>query len=1188
MLYLESDPDGIKYYDTPLPAKTVDYKTFSGIYFNRDFQFGRFTDWEINYLNDLIEEYKDTETSRLRRNEIWRSLNWAPIQEQFAFVLDSKYESLYSKNAVRNLQVSDSRGLGTITYSGYRFFAEPLYEKWSGVEFDVGIDIKGYDEGYNRVTTVPAFVLHRSAEKWKGGTSIKFPFGDGTMQKINLDSVIRAKNKGWKYNGQEIPDQEIVHYIRRKYGISHTLNQSYNSEIVYPAAASNAPQIRYYTIPFYNDEIQKPSRLGKKIDFGLQIIDKNYTFDKKYTDKSYADASDPRKNSIPKYDEVFNYYMLDMKNHNKIISDTVSRDRDKTGTNNWQMSWNQIIYFSQARAHWRASKFLIEIVKFSKMLEHGIDDKTILPLASESYEKDKDGNTITQYKLVYVSGKSSGESKEHEEKTYEVQNHEPKHEERPWNHIMEYSEGGTNSYASDMNFKSKGECFTKTRYMRHLLIPEISPYISEELYDNNQILYTYRALDNRLLFYHPLLEGFRQLNFSERSAINNATENGKIIDKTQLGGELSGFIKYLKKYKTTIFVSVVSSNIILESIANSTHSAIKGTIAYNVGHYAAIIAHVLEAGLTTYKVSLNLKLGYYDKALKDLIVYCIITFGLPRAGLSHTWGGFAVSTVIIISSFIYDKYVDSKKKADLIHEFENLITEATKYNYLEGPYAQSGGTIKIKKGPNGELPIKATISDDGKTITNEYENFQTQTVEKTSDNLNREQINKRFLESGGDGERTFFSQITKEECTVLLDIAGSPRSSDGRYNPILNSAPNIYDLGLFRKSIDRSENVVGGVFHWSPLDFYFKFGSSVAGKQQDFESIMYLAAKSKIGIEQRLKYSKSKLKAASPVGNIIDESVLIKESRIAESPYDKYYGPLFKYNNTNITRSTNLSEYFKGEKLPTSRLVRWTDNVTSAEQAVRIVNTPHLIKFNIIVSKYWSGPFNVTDKEKISLIRRKYGLDRVISEKSCCIVGDIDIPYSDLDNIFPPDKPLKECEYLIDFASREFIKKLEEWCKKNESKDKEEERTHNADVDNTNIGTQHGDVEEHRVKEGEKQHYKKEEDKRRQKKRETTARSNYEGTSMTNSNLSQLPRLGREASIAGQVNNDTPLGDIQTSQQLFFEAVDTENTDGTLNFVLFLIDLYGNINNLMAQQKWRIVESASTPIEPGRRILIRS
>lgn len=1205
MRWLDNDPDGNSFYNRNLPAKSKkwqlsDFNLKGQEVFNYHFIHARMTYWELTYLHSLIEEFKDVEVHPYRKLEIWRALNWAPTPEQFAFVIPTNFY----KNAQKFVDdIYIKTDLDTSYKKSFKgFWVEPFNESlitnsgntWLGYDYNADdtpileyYDISpkkpsqkpNYEKSKMR-SVVPAFVLDREIGKWNGtipgrDNKIQNPFEvdkDGNIIKFNsLDSVIRAKIAGYKYKGKEIPDQEIVHYIRRKYGFGHAVPNQYNID-------SGLPYAHWYVIPFFDDEPNKCLNLGEyryggsgELD-SYNLVDKSFTMEQQ--DRTTTSLWEMIKEDYGGFVHLsyrqLRYYT------NDLVSVLVDRNHKKFKDNNYLTSWNQIFHFSTIRAHWRAAKILEEISKFASYVADGIDKGTVLTVAAE-IGPDSDvqifDNTLKSMyaiseeqllnnpniintssrqpkkSIVFISGKKEGNSSEKhhsadprlenlvtarftkESKSYQI---------RPWNDIFHYSAKGENAFASDRFVHSNGECGGEMQYMRNILVPNISPYLSDVLYDTKQILYTKKAVNQRACFYKPLL--------AEMFNSNGIQQVEKFFSKNFIEKPLetsyANIYKYLKESKSIAVPTALTIFAISEVTATVGHNF------HGFSHFMHSVVHGGEKFLTAYKVFLSLYKGEYVSAVRDVGIYALGTWlsgGARLAGIPFlpSMAGGLIGLGITFIVFAYDSYAYAKKNAIPMDEFVGWVNKATERNFLEGPYAQTKGMVRIQKGPNGSLPINIKIAPDGKTVSTEYENFQSpekkdiiETEKQRIDRLNEEFLN---TDPNSKWEKDFFSQLQKKECQVLLEIAKKTTQPNGKYNPILNSAPNHIDVGAFEKryELQKSDTVK------DPFRFVDRMGFKVI---DSFPFIKFYISKILQDVNEIVPY-----------WSLMDNTKFKRPLNISERT-DSYQASSvpnvihtdFKYTRSNINSTTDLTKILYGTELPSEKYA--------------------FLSSGLYRNLEYKLPVKITDKEKVYLIRKKYGLDEVLPGENCCSVFDVPADK----NIFPITT---NCQYLYDFTSPAFIKKLEEFCgKKEEDKNKENEKKNKTTIDDKKPATTHGQTEEKRAQHAVKMDDARKQDDRRNQKRNTAG---YQGTPDSIQNLAQAPRLGVQALIPGNISYDLPITDSESQQRIAFETLDTERDKTSSLIAKIVINLAGNLlrQSISESISPTTIYIRSTPIE---------
>lgn len=433
--------------------------------------------------------------------------------------------------------------------------------------------------------------------------------------------------------------------------------------------------------------------------------------------------------------------------------------------------------------------------------------------------------------------------------------------------------------------------------------------------------------------------------------------------------------------------------------------------------------------------------GFEGKAiLGEKVAQQLLKFGTTGSNL-FSWG----VTVFFLVIDTAVKEADRELKRN--EEFYKPLDEAHKGNFLEGVYIQTKGAVKIKKNKDGSLPIDYNF--DEKNV--EYLNGSAETIESETDRIIKTQEELMAQK----GEKYFWNAIKgTEDCKVLLEIAE-------RKPELLDSAPNHFDLGIHTTLAASSYG-------------YYEFEKTLG-------PLGWLANWPGMGLFKTTKDSKPFINVA-----MLSDMGLIKEYTIDPGGnrrvINKGFIPKFKYARTaryNIFPSgqVELSPYFNGRK--PDQLEEFYVEIFS--QAPSTPMAPP------IVSVYKNTIFPpITDKEKIYLIRRKYGLyliDKDAGKKirysvtgvsstgttgdettCCCFLYNNINDKSQYDYLeFPNDgngrKAIDKydgiggCKYKIKFNSQDFIQKLKDSCS---SKKDSDPGCFSAD---TKITTPSGDIE---------------------------------------------------------------------------------------------------------------------------------
>lgn len=752
-------------------------------------------------------------------------------------------------------------------------------------------------------------VNHNGSDHWKMYTLdgdvryIPKPFklnSNGEIGEIgNLDPLIRAKKYGhclihwikqpkkivqgdgsgryesflYKYSAQ-ITDQEIVFLIRLKYGFAHaqsepewgderikakrTKDDPKNANLVDDVQIKRKhPIVTYYTIPFWNDEADKPGNLGK-FAYGDVKIGKTYDckdtmlITKEATIKKQAetciDISTPltsRGGRDPRNTD--GQLSLNQKIHVGIVSskiDELDSSLSTVGRVGWFVSYwpdlwmtqeslktiaskstspqniNQIFRFSDLRSYWRASKILKEVVSFANYIVSGLDTKKVLAVMGEVVNIDpcKPENEPGGLGEMQVESKNKNNPSLFFISAHSTEDEKSEYDKRPWLPLFHYSSipNAEETYKSDREVHSSFECGTTKQYLRNLIRPNIDDYNSEIFYDSTDIQLTASAITNRAAFYNPF-DWDSSGNFSSRmdnrglyKDLINSISTVKKWDATAAHNIATNIyfnksVKNWASFKDGVFLPTLITITIFEVCGIFMHH--KPGLRGDFSKICHVLVYIIESALVGTKVAVNYRKEYYTEAIRDFAVGVFI--GLLGQQLAKKVLGSiipvtksaqaliaVVQSLISFGIYVYDKVHYMEEYGEKANEFLKLLNEATKQGFVEGPYAQTGGAVRIKKGGGGQLPIKTSVDKDGNVI-NEYENFETKKQEPQKEDYL--EMNRRFLEPNGEGERTFFTQLTEFECKVLLTATDFSNVTGNQNN--LNTFPTIADEEEYMKSI---------------------------------------------------------------------------------------------------------------------------------------------------------------------------------------------------------------------------------------------------------------------------------------------------------------------------------------------------------------------------------------------------
>lgn len=310
-----------------------------------------------------------------------------------------------------------------------------------------------------------------------------------------------------------------------------------------------------------------------------------------------------------------------------------------------------------------------------------------------------------------------------------------------------------------------------------------------------------------------------------------------------------------------------------------------------------------------------------------------------KAGLDNgtKFGWFVTLTFLVVTEILDSVELDEKRE-----KLKNLFNEAFDGGYIEGPYVQSAGMIRIKKAPDGRLPV--SYDQDGSPI--EYQNIK---------NSEPPVFIKTYEDLMGDvGESNFWRHLSCEdakELKAIIDRNGISNGPFGFYDQTkLNSAQRITDIGPNR------------------LDF----GVHTRDKSKSIDGQNLSVFSIPIQYEP--------ISQSEPVP-YINVKLLFDNLKTKDGKFSFY--PNFKYTRLSdaIQKNTPLSDYFNG---------KYGIELSNIEKGISLNDTtpPFVFFERKDIPLTTTG---ISDKEKIYLIRKKYGLDAVndIFGVGCCNMNKI-------------------------------------------------------------------------------------------------------------------------------------------------------------------------------------------------------
>ena len=895
----------------------------------------------------------------------------------------------------------------------------------------------------------------------------------------NLDKFIKAGidpnlKPDHIFYGRIIPPRELVYYIRRKYGISSAPDQQKNYKIGFK---------QYHNQFLFDNKLSPTTERANDILRGYKWalnridIDRTGLLDRNFEQRRTADDINAGWFPVMNGGETFSEqaFINRTQQYNISIENSTYGDRKQIVDYWLELCYNSI-NTQKLFAHWRAIQIIDEINKWGGVVDRGLKSGNIIQVDAEIAKKGEESKILTPADHSKNQGKmnptilalkqetkpkviqfiSNIPSNPHKQKIEDVEYHT-----RSWNEkrgedepLFQQPEFSSDFDDPDVSGCDKGNPY----FMRNLIRPKISHLLNPTKYhyhsdkDEAAMLLTLMEVQNRLTKDPPFLNG--SLLNKDYAVIRDISINldagGKPI------GDAAAIEKYFKKngidykiyslkkdlapylYATVFglglahsFSHLVATAFELRqgsmlsmikgigrqmwakdlAVASKWHSYANGIRAFEKVFEPIAVGFKVISAIASYQV-------YGDDAARLAVIKEVSVGGLALENVF--FGGvakqlFAGSTLIWTGILIaISLYVDT-----IIENIRERDTEDKFKNLFKEAHAK-GYIEGVYAETGGELRI---LKKDVKNIR----------LSSTVSSLPVDQLppvgetqseNDSFIRSdeelmGPKGNRLFWERISKnpKECEALLKIAGEkihPPLIPGISTPRYNPL-----LNQAPNQKDYGVFTTDRKFGIDPPDIFMPGSYNRASKDSSF---VYINAPLANGKRFNFKYTRAA---------------------------------------NNIQSNTDLVKYLTGIE-------------ESSEGVVITVLTPVGQKETLKLVLY-TQKTPTTDKEKVWLIRTKYGLS-LLNEKAgadCCnakkpINSDIspknfpsdNINYNS-DNSFltgksaqvrgttgepKPNKFAVGCEYIVDMASSVVIDKLKEICGKKKEVDPTDKTPHKKTI----------------------------------------------------------------------------------------------------------------------------------------------
>lgn len=817
-------------------------------------------------------------------------------------------------------------------------------------------------------------------------------------------------------------------------------------------------------------------------------------------------------------------------------------------------SLDKQIKTSDIQAWFRAERIIRIHDAYSRYLENGLNKEpgeknSVIPVIAEIYNEKTGEKSNT---VVYISGETFG-NKDQNGKHYTGD--EDFTEEnlvvKPWYNAFastETPQPELDSMLDDYYLGTK-ECIPQYRYMRHMIQAVDFMYFSPKegeygWHSNQQTSDTLKYLI-RMMYLKSSVVGY---DFGSdvdalRAFVLQALSVGSAFkaisskDIQKAAGIISGFNKGVRntgKFGKVIWTTsamLTKTTIIGGRVGEETFGIFSKEI---VERATKVEKFFKKVDMTLFWLKLSSKLlsskqedlprtGIYigkelaqkfggdflKKALaqkpiqneiKKIVAELGVEAALPRALRLARLGSAANLGITLLLEFIswqVDLALENWKQEDKIEKMWKLLNEASKAGYVEGPYMESKGAIRIKKGNDGTVVGNYTMDSDGTVkedagtpsqLVNGDDFWEGPVPNYTQSQTLNEYItnhNDKFYKPGGLAD-TIGANLKANscECRFLIDLfADTPEfKSDPNFRYPDKGNPysrKNWKQGPFRRQWKQRDGIINNAPVYSDIPITFRKNPSpnidieYYGAEQESRQVSFLQTpgdwvnfKGKIRRNIRVNGQNG-----TQVNNMDD--------------CPRFWWP----NILHISPSDDLCSYMAIDgNYPTKNpeIYKLCDGFSSYQLRNRLANEKNKTNFNTDVRQYsrsiftpglpipytdvTSGDLNIDnnssnvwdvenkvqfgntvfslqgvagiapphEREIVRLFRMKYGIEIVNPKNNCCSIGEVleeEPSQNSQRELSSKQKTANGCEYIINLNTKRFREIVKSSCKANTQND---------------------------------------------------------------------------------------------------------------------------------------------------------
>lgn len=297
---------------------------------------------------------------------------------------------------------------------------------------------------------------------------------------------------------------------------------------------------------------------------------------------------------------------------------------------------------------------------------------------------------------------------------------------------------------------------------------------------------------------------------------------------------------------------------------------------------------------------------------------------------------FIIGLAVAVVFYAIARIREDWEKDQQIQEMWKFLREAERYGYLEGPYLQSEGSIKIKKTVNNEIKVLgkkyipsyeknyALDKDEDPSESSKYKEGKPSVSVQEPVNLEKmtsaelykfvKTANDKFYETGGVFEN-ILKDIRKDscECDFLYSIVAYNEEPDMQVKDIRNREITEWASGSFKRRLFERENVLDEAPIFSDNPFVF-----IAAPEPEYDTPWWPDNNSVQEGDAQRQHSDQRLRSWGSSGIVVYEGDAYSGTRSQKYRCSRFWWPSLVVN-----QNTDLCQFMARDGKYPKRRAQW-------------------------------------------------------------------------------------------------------------------------------------------------------------------------------------------------------------------------------------------------------------------------